>query len=338
MTSLLDVARSAGVSKSVASRALNRDINSRISAETAERVRAVAERLNYVPNHKARALRSSRAGALALVVPTVNNAVFADLFAGVQDRAVRAGMTVLLGELRSDRSGQTTLQDLIRQGRVDGAIVQRPEDMDDESLRLLIRHGQPMVLFNSVLVDRPGSVTLPDVAATQMATGHLVELGHQRIAYVGGGRLHDAAERRLRGYGAAMQAAGLQVDEDWVADAGWESTAGARGMAQLLEARRRPTAVVVASVNAALGALSVAAERGLRIPTDLSLISVHDTWVARIFNPALTVVRMPLRRAGEVATEMLLGTLDGQTMADVVVEEPAPSLVVRRSTALPFEA
>lgn len=335
MVTLFEVAKSAGVSKSVASRVLNGDANARISADTAARVRAAATRLRYVPNHQARSLRAARAGALGLLVPDVNNAVFADLFTGVQSAASQAGMTVLLGEMDRTPDGSNVLHDLVRQGRVDGVILQRAEDVDDATLRQMLSFDEPVVLFNSALSRRPGSVTLPDTKAATMATNHLLDLGHRRIGYIGGTSLHDAAKRRLRGFRDAMRNSGIRVDADWVVDAGWESTAGAAGIERLLAARRRPTGVVVASVNAALGAASRAIHAGLELPNMLSIVSIQDTWAAEIFNPALTVVRMPMRRAGEVAAEMLLSVLAGQKTEDTVVEDPPPKLLVRSSTSAP---
>lgn len=330
---LRDVAERAGVSKSVASRALNGDVNARISAETALRVRRVAEEMKYVPNHQARLLRAARAGALALIVPDVNNAVFADLFAGVQAVASRADMTVLLGEMDRAPGELNIMHGLLRQGRVDGVILQRADDIDDRSLRSILSRDEPVVLFNSRLPRHPGSVTLADERAASLATEHLVGLGHRKIGFIGGSSLHDAARRRLKGFRTTLRSHRIEVPERWIVESGWEVQDGIAGMRHLLKADSLPTGVVVASVNAALGAAAVAIRSGRRIPEDLSVVTVQDTWAAAISNPPLTVVRMPMRRAGEIAAESLLERLSGKDSVDVVVDDPAPELVVRASTA-----
>lgn len=332
---LRDVAAAAGVSTSLASRVLNADARARISPETASRVRSAATRLKYVPNQRARAFRSSRSGALGLVVPDVNNAVFSELFGGVLDTARREGHTVLLGQAIGPDRDRPSLLDIVGQGRVDGVVLQRDEHVSDATLAAMLDIPQPVVLFNSRLRGRKGSVILPDAAAAEVATRYLLDLGHQRIGHIAGTRTHDAAERRAEGYRSAMRDSGHAVDDDWVVRAGWEAPAGTDALTALLAARRPPTGIVVASVNAALGAASAAARHGIRVPEELSIVTIQDTWVAQVATPALTVVRMPMREAGTTAARMLLRAFDGEEMVDVVASDPEPELVVRASTAPP---
>lgn len=335
MTTLQDVAAAAGVSKSVASRVLTGNDKARIAPETRQRVEAAASRLAYVPDHRARALRTLRSGAMALVVPGVHNAVFSELFAGVQQAATRAGLTVLLGQLEDGQTDAGALARIVGQGRVDGVVLQRREDVDDRMLAAILDVRLPVVLFNSTLRNRMGSVIFEDASAARIATRHLLERGHRHVGFLGGTALHDAARRRAGGFRDTMYAAGLRVDRDWMVPAGWEADAGASGLEELLRARRRPTGVVVASVNAAVGAASRAAQLGFHVPHDLSIVTIQDTWVARLFSPALTVVRLPLRQAGYTAAEMLLHHLAGTPMRDIVITDYPPELVLRQSTAPP---
>jgi LacI family transcriptional regulator len=106
-------------------------------------------------------------------------------------------------------------------------------------------------------------------------------------------------------------------------------------MARILELENRPTAVVVASLNAAVGALHATAELGVRVPDDLSIVSIHDAWIASYTVPALTTVRMPMVTAGNQAADMLLDHLDGAPLEDRVLTSPAPELLVRGSSAAP---
>src|SRR5690625_53008 len=186
MVSLSDVAKAAGVSKSVASRALSDDKSARIKPETAQRVKEIAQKLNYIPNHQARALRSSRTKTIALIVPTVNNAIFGELFAGVQNRAQELDLQVLLGEIHTNAPAVQNVEDLIRRGIVDGAIVQKPEDMRDDLLEEFLAKKHPVVIFNSKIPTYLGSVLLPDNGAICLAVRHLTELGHPRIGFIGG--------------------------------------------------------------------------------------------------------------------------------------------------------
>lgn len=328
MTTLQDVADEAQVSRAVASRALSGDPQARISSDTRRRIQEAAARLGYQPNQLARGLRTARANAVALVVPSVTNAVFAELVSGVENAASAAGSAVLLAQL-NERTG---LQSLVGEGRVDGVILQRNESLSDDDLRALIDIRQPVVLFNSTLEGHTGSVTLPDEAGASLATRHLIELGHRRIGFLGGPESHDAAQRRRAGFLNAVDSAGFEVTPGQCRWAGWEADAGADGVVELLNDAPGCTAIVVASVNAALGAMTQCLRMGLRVPEDLSIIAVHDTWFAQVGVPSLSVVRMPMRSAGAAAETMLLQFLDGGRMRNIVATDPEPYIVAREST------
>jgi LacI family transcriptional regulator len=332
VASLQDVADAAGVSKSVASRALTGDAQARINEATRQRVRRAADLLEYVPNHRARALRFARTGAVGLIVPDVNNAVFAEMLGGVQDRARESGMSVLLSQIDPPPAGRDHLREMVAAGRVDGVLLQRREDFDDRMLDDVLASGIPAVLINSKLAGRTGSVVLDDVAGASLATRHLIDLGHEHIGHLAGSAVHDTAARRYQGFRDTMAAAGLKVRASWVKRSGWEAPGGAEAVRKLMGARTRPTGLVVASVNAAIGAVSALARMGVRVPQDISVVTINDTWVAEALTPGLTTVRMPLRTVGRRACAMLLDHLGGSDLTDAVVTEPPPELIVRDST------
>jgi LacI family transcriptional regulator len=334
MARLKDVAQLAEVSLSVASRVLNNDEGARINAATRQRVIDAAAKLEYVPDHRARALRLSRAGAIALVVPEVNNAIFASLHAGVQEACTDSSTAVFLAQLGSPDEGRAPLHRLIGNGRVDGVILQRSEVYDDEALRALLSLDVPVVLFNSALEGHEGSVAMDDRASVQVALEHLRGLGHRSIGFISGAEKHDAAARRLAAFHEFTAGLGLTRPE-WIQPAGWEAPAGSAAMDVLLRQSERPTAVLVASLNAAIGALSSALAHGIRVPEDLSIMSVHDAWLAEYVTPALTTVAMPMHAGGHAAASMLLKHLSGEPLTDLVVTDPAPLVMARGSVAPP---
>lgn len=333
MTRLKDVAEAAGVSPSVASRVLNDDADARINPDTRKRVLAAAARLNYVPDHRARALRLSRASAIALVVPEVNNAIFASLYEGVQETCQDSGSAVLLGQLTAQSGGRNGLATLIGNGRVDGVILQRAEGVSDDSLRRLIDIPSPVVLFNSRLDGHVGSVALDDHHALKVALDHLLNLGHRDIGFLAGADQHDAATRRFDAFISHASALGMTTRPEWIQPAGWEAPGGAAGMRRILAGEHRPTAVIAASTNAGIGALSAALAAGVTVPQELSLLCIQDAWAAEFTTPSVTAVAMPMYAAGGVAAAMLLRHLTGEPLEDMVLTQPRPVLHARASTA-----
>lgn len=336
MATLADVAARAGVSISAVSRVLRDAPGARVGADTRRRIHAVAAELGYRPNAAARALKSARTGVVALIVPDLTNALFTELMRGVEERAAECGYSVLLARAEGMDRPRETLDRLFGEGRIDGVIIQVGDAIDLDELRAVVDGTLPAVLVNSRRGDAVGSIVLDDEAASATAVHHLVELGHRRIGFAGGLPTNDAARRREAGFRSAMSAARLPVDERWVSALGYEPRQGRAAIAALVGGPPRPTAVVVANVNAALGALLEARTRGIRVPEDLSLVAVHDSWPAEITWPPLTCVRMPLRRLGADAVNAILERLAGGPVRHRVTSDPPPVLELRGSTAPPL--
>ena len=336
MATLSDVAARAGVSVSAVSRVLSDAPSARVSAETRARIHAVARELDYRPNFAARALKFARTNVIALVVPDLTNAIFTELMHGVEEEAARRGYMVLLARAEGMPEGEESIPRLIGEGRVDGALVQVGDNMRPEDLRTLIDGKLPVVFINTLPLGHVGSVALEDERGIRMATEHLIDLGHSRIGFISGTTVTDTAIRRGKGFATAMHAAGLPVPEGFVTALGYEPRQGREALRLLMKHTEPPTAVVVANVNAALGALLEARTLGLRVPEDLSIVAMHDAWTAENAWPPLTTVRMPLHELGTHAMSAIFERITQGTVIDEVVSEPAPVLVIRESTAPPF--
>jgi LacI family transcriptional regulator len=333
MATLSDVAALAGVSISAASRVLSDAPTARVSATTRERVRQAAIQLDYRPNFAARALKSQRTNVVALVVPDVTNAIFAELLRGVEDAAAGLGYTVLLARTEAGPDRAAIVPRLVGEGRVDGVLVQIGDDMPAEDLSTLLSGRVPAVLVNSTHRGHVGSVALDDEAAVLMATQHLIGLGHRRIALMNGLPITDTARRRAVGFRAAMSSAGLSVPAELVTELGYQPDQGRAALRVLIDAPQGPTAIVVANANAALGVLAEAHARGIRVPGDLSVIAIHDLWVAESTGPPLTTVRMPLYELGTHAMSAIADRIATGVVRDHLVSTPAPRLILRESTA-----
>jgi LacI family transcriptional regulator len=335
VTTLSDIARQADVSISVVSRVLNGDPNVRVRDETRQRVLQIARELKYTPNHAGRALRLARSKALALIVPDVSSPLFADLLAGAQVAADEAECTLLLGRSDSVTDGSDTLRRLVGEGRVDGFLLQRADDLSDQALEHLVANDARFVLVTSRTPGRRGSVLLDDVSGARVATEHLLSLGHTRVGLIGGIEMSDIAQRREHGYRLALRRAGIRCQEHWVRRWGHSPAAAARALASLLDLPSRPTAVLVTNVNGAIGALTAARALGVTVPGELSIVAYHDQWMAAHTWPPLTTVKMPYYEVGVQAVQSLTSQLAGGSAVDIVVHDPPPELVLRSSTAGP---
>lgn len=333
MSTLSDVAALAGVSISAVSRVLSNAPSSRVSGATRQRIEDAARELNYHPNFAARALKFSRTNVVALVVPDLTNAIFSELMRGVEEAAADLGYMVLLARAESMQPASATMVTLVGEGRVDGVLVQVGDNTTSEDLAGILDGRVPAVLINSRREDHVGSVILPDEAGIAVAVGHLVGLGHTRIGLVNGLPTTDSAQRRRVGFDRAMAAAGLPVDPRFVTSLGYDPKQGREAMRVFAALPERPTALVVANVNAALGLLVESRTLGVRVPDDVSIVAIHDAWTAENAWPPLTTVRMPLYELGKLSMAAIFDRIRFEAIDDIVVIEPAPELIVRESTA-----
>ena len=335
VSTLSDVAAHAGVSVSVVSRVLSNAPSARVSVETRARIHAAASELEYRPNFAARALKSSRTHVIALVVPDLTNAIFTELMRGVEEEAMAREYMVLLSRAEGIPQAEEAIPRLVGEGRVDGVLVQVGDNMREDDLKVLLSGRVPALLINSTHRGHVGSVALEDERAARMATDHLISLGHRRIALISGLPQSGTAGRRRAGFLAAMKDAGLDVSDELVTTLGYEPDDGGAALRELAALRERPTAIVVANMNAAYGVLVEARALGIRVPEELSVVAIHDAWTAASTWPPLTTIKLPLYELGRAALGALVDRISSGTVEDTVVRDPAPELILRESTAVP---
>ncbi|MEV7429704.1 MULTISPECIES: LacI family DNA-binding transcriptional regulator [unclassified Nocardioides] len=335
MATLGDVAARAGVSISAVSRVLSDAPSARVSEGTRQRILDAAKELHYRPNFAGRALKSARTQVIGLVVPDLTNALFTELMHGAEDEAAERKYTVLLGRSDDVRPGGEVIARLIGEGRVDGMVVQVGDGVPPAGLGELLASQAPIVLINSAYPGHVGSVALDDETGARIATEHLLSLGHERIAFANGLPRSFTAKRRRVGYKAAMTAAGLAVPRGYETRLGYTAENGRTALRRLLALEPRPTAVVAANVNAAVGMLAEARAAGIAVPRDLSVVCVHDSWTAENTWPPLTAVRMQFYAMGRTAVRSVIARIEHGEMVDATITDPAPELVVRESTAPP---
>lgn len=328
---IADVAARAGVDPGLVSKVLNDKPGFSIRDSTRARILQAATDLAYRPSGAARSLRTSRTGAIGVLLPTFTNPIWPIILDAAEAEADRRGYTLLAGIAGDESSAgarrPSRFLDLAKGGAVDGLLV--ASTLDDTDLVEGLEHT-PWLHINRRPDKSRRHVLLDDAAGTALATQHLIDLGHTRLAHLSGPLGTDSGRRRLEGFQAAAAAFGADHP---VAEARYDVTSGKAAMSELLALPLRPTGVVCANVASAAGALAAAAEKGVAVPGDISVVALHDIALAESFRPALTTVRMPLEELGRRAVELLLDVEAGADI-DEMIAGPV-ELVERESSAPP---
>jgi DNA-binding LacI/PurR family transcriptional regulator len=330
LSTIADVAREAGVSVATVSRAL-RGLD-RVSPETRDRVMQVAEDLHYVASPTATSLASGRTRVVAVVTPFLNRWYFATLMSAIGKTLRDHGHHVLLFDLEGDYHNRLELTREMLWKRSDGVIVLNIPLLDRE-VDLLDRVGLPTVAVGTPLPGRP-LVAIDDAEATRLATTHLIDLGHRHIAYVGAAPVNVTHSRtprtRFGAFREVMAAHRIPVRESWVVPAEWSARSARDRIEPVLAADFRPTAVVAASDEMAIGVLTAATHLGVSVPDELSVIGIDDHPLSDVLG--LTTARQDVEAQGRLAAELLVDSLlGGQSLSGEALILPV-ELVVRSTT------
>jgi LacI family transcriptional regulator len=332
---LADVARLAGVSTATVSRALN--LPHKVKRPTLSRVRQAVETLGYVAHGAARALASRRTRTVGAVIPTLDNAIFANTTHALQKTLDEAGYTLLLAshEFSPDTEVRVT-RALIERG-VDGLVLLGTTH-HPELFRLIAAHGIPYVL--TWALDRSG--THPCIgfdnrrAAVQLAR-YLLEIGHREFAMISGITAgNERARERLEGVRETLLARGARLAPERIVEKPFTLTAGREGLRQVMKGMPRPTAVICGNDVLAIGAMAECGALGLAIPREVSITGFDDMEIASMVSPPLTTVRFPTAELGAYAAADLLKRIAGEPVE--MRRELPVELVVRGSTAPPGSA
>ncbi len=322
---LKDVARLSGVSTATVSRALNEP--ARVRRETREKVQAAVASLGYTPHFGARMLVSNRTQTVGVVIPTMENAIFAQGLQALQETLAESGVTLLIATSNYDperEAGQIRI--LLGRG-VDGLVL-IGEARAAEVYDMIADRGVPFVLVWTWRADSPWPcVGFDNRAAARAAAMRVLELGHRRIAMIAGiTRSNDRAASRVEGVREALRSRGLPLS---VLEAPYAPDAGQAAARTLLSQESWPTALICGNDVLAAGAMLAISEEGLCIPEEISVVGFDDIELARLLHPPLTTVHVPHRRMGQAAAQLLLRLRDPTATAQSVVF--TTELVERRS-------
>lgn len=303
-----DVAALAGVSDATVSRALN-NVPS-VHPDLVERVRKAAEQLDYRRNGVARNLRRRRTDVWALIISDIENPFFTAIARGAEDRAQRAGFSVMLCNSDEDPGKEAEYLDVAERERFAGVILS--PNISGTDISQLRTANIPVVAVDRPLRDPVDSVLVDSREGARAATAHLLEQGWRRPACVTGPARADTAEQRLAGYLDALaekRSRGVRLIRHADYHAGTARTAVSR----LLDSASPPDSFFIANSSMALGALEEFQHRGLVPGRDIGLVAFDDAPWAPFVNPPMSVVAQPAYEIGTRAGELLLARLEPAT-------------------------
>lgn len=311
MATIKDIALKAGVSVATVSYVLN---NTRwVHEDKRRRVLEAISELNYVPNAVARGLRVQKSKAISFIVSDITNPFYPDLAKACEEVAKTKGFTIniLNTDDKADRTQQALNQ--LREGKVDGIILTSALKQDSEYIQKMVDEGYNIVLasrkIEGLSID---SVVADNFNGAYMATQHLIELGHTKIAFLPGINGSSLTLDRTNGYLKAMENAGLEILPIWLTSGGAryvESYKTAKMLLELSE-KMKPTAIINLTDIGALGVMDAALDMNISIPKDLAVIGFDDLFISSIRSVQLTTVRIPRYEMGTLATNLLLEKLE----------------------------
>lgn len=320
-----DLARDAGVSITTISRYLNQDYSS-MSEKTRKKISELVEKNGYV-NSKTKSKLF-----IAVLVPDITDPFFAQIVEWVEKVACEHDFNLQLCLSRdSFKQEERYIKELIQQN-IDGIIYMSTISEEKDCFGILKDAGVPFVVLDSYLSEYnvPGLVFSNGVWGMYEATNYLLENGHRKIAYISGLRQYYFEHNRYQGYVNALLDAGIAVDPELVKMVGFSVEDGIRCFTEFLDAGKAFTAVICESDNLAMGVYRVCAQRGIRIPEDISVIGYNNTILAMCAQPALTSVEQDVEKMARDAVALLEKQLKGEPILDKIVRV-APSLVKRDS-------
>ncbi len=333
MATIKDVAREASVSVATVSRVFNDAAV--VREDTAKRIRDVAASLRYAPHNGARSLITSKTSTIGVLLPDLYGEFFSEVIRGIDLTARGSGYHLIISSSHNDKVEIEAAMRAMR-GRVDGLLLMSP-DIDANSL-LNVPASLPVVLLCAPAKGHEvDSVIIQNFRGARDMVGHLISLGHRRIAIIKGALGNYDAAERLRGYHAALREADFMPDGSLECDGGFTEAGGYAATMELLAVKPCPTAIFAANDSMAIGALSALRDLGVRVPENMAVAGFDDIPLARYMDPPLSSVRVPISDLGARAVGMLLHGITHKNEHTRRRERVSTELVVRRSSGAPCD-
>ncbi|WP_343307078.1 substrate-binding domain-containing protein [Chitinophaga niabensis] len=327
--SLKDIAQEAGVSTALVSYVLtNKEEKARVGQEMAKKIRKIARKLNYQPNHIARSLKSGRSDTIGLIVADISNPFFANIARTIEDEAKRNNYTVIFGSSDENVDKSRDLINVLLNRQVDGLIL-IPTEGSEQQIKNLQNQNVPFVLIDRYFPDIPAShISINNYESAYNAVTHLIKMGRQQIGMIAyKTALHHISERK-RGYTEAL---GEKKSQMKLARYSHLKEDIKLAIDQLLKARKPADALFFATNSLAIEGLKYINELGIRVPEELAVVSFDESEAFDLFYSPVTYVRQPILEMGKTAVRVLLDQIkDAEKPAELICIDT--ELVIRRSS------
>jgi len=331
------IAERVGVSQATVSYVLNNKPGARVSAAVRAEILRLARELNYYPNEAARRLAGMRSRTLGILQLYVRHSVLAgwwssEIMRGIADVGFAQGYHLMIYAMSEDV--REMCLNAVYSGRLEGLIILAPYK-DEPLLKELSHAGVPLAAVGAqqVFGEKMVAVDANNEMGGYLATRHLIEEGHRRIAHLHGMLSIPNAYDRYQGYLRALQEANLPMDPDLLAPTDFSERGAYEATQRLLQLPNPPTAIFAANDVSAIGALRAVKDAGLRVPDDIAIIGYDGAPITELTEPPLSTVQQPAAEMGRTAARLLIEVIEGNTPVEQVVKLPVELLVRASSRA-----
>jgi LacI family transcriptional regulator len=335
---IYDIAKEANISVATVSRVLNN--TAPVKESTRERINRIIDKYHFQPNALARSLTKKETGMIGIILPDITNPFFPEVFSGAENEARELGYTIFLCNTLGDCQRESEYLNILREKRVDGVLFMGGRinmknlhpDLVKEVVDLEVR--MPIVLVNGDLAkSNLTRVFTDEVVGAELATQHLIDLGHKDIGFIGGIDYMTTTIQKIKSFKKTLERNNLSFNENWLLYDSFSIQSGRNMMTKLLEMNKKPTAVICINDFVAIGAIKSALEHGVKIPKDISIVGFDDTLLATAVIPELTTVSQQSHELGKTAVQVLHKLINKEKVKKLTIL--APELIVRDSSGHP---
>jgi DNA-binding LacI/PurR family transcriptional regulator len=330
-TTIRDIARMLGISKSTVSRALNDHYD--VNPETARKVRELAAKIDFQPNILAQHFKQQKTFTIGVIIPETVNRFFAKAIGGIQQVADRAGYNVIICQSNESMETEKKNLQMLLSNRVDGLLISVSRETNRyEHLQHVISQEVPIVFFDRIVEELAANQIHSDNYEISLeGTSHLIDQGCRRIAFIAGPQHLYNSRNRLKGYLDALEKRAITVDDSLIIQTNYQLNTVEEYVRHLFSLRIRPDGIFAINDMAAIEIMHILKKRGISIPHDVAILGFNNETICRFIEPALSSIDHPAFDMGLAAAELLLAKIanDDLPLQKKLVKS---RLVVREST------